>query len=485
MPTADPRPIALTAQAGATAHLAAARLARFLATRVEPAAAVDQSACILMIAAPAAAALFTAEISQVQHPEAYAIEWSPRGTARIVGRSEPALLYAVSDLIHHDQQRLHTRFSRCDKPALSTRGLWSWTRGIADINAYIERMSWWKLNTLTLWNNVPPQQADDIQARCDTHGIQLYWGFSWGWDYPDCTTEQQQMLDALLAKFPNNGQLPCPCRPESRQFIREYVLDQFERHYAPINAKAVYFQTFTEQPPCPCAQCSATSTGKLMLQWVQPIIEALLDRYPKLRLAAGVHNTMEDFEALRDLDSRCAIHWEREQPPNQAYPASSIQKARALTRLREANERFAFLIRLYGAFGLSIQTPVDPALAAAIQRNWKAIETGTGQIEHADVHNIGFHPEDGCWLNNPKMRELKDWIDAAKAPDAVEAGVVGLLEGSMWSIQPRKLPALFAELAWHAGDSIEDVEEALQRTVAAVDSEKSDIDSDAGSQSAG
>ena len=104
---------------------------------------------------------------------------------------------------------------------------------------------------------------------------------------------------------------------------------------------------------------------------------------------------MEDFEQLRDLPTSCWIHWEREAPPDKAYPASSIDNVRDLARLRGEHDRSALLFRLYSDYGLTLRGVDDAKLHAEIDHNWRVIETGRGTIARGQIHNLGYHPDNG------------------------------------------------------------------------------------------
>jgi len=338
-------------------------------------------------------------------------------------------------------------------------GLWSWRRGIYNLGRYLDLMVEWGYDTLFVWHDVVPASAPTIQVGARGRGIHLVWGFSWGWDYAGTTREEERTLRRLLARQgKRDNELLCPSDADSRKWIREFIAGKYEREYQALEPEGVYFQAFTEVEKCGCEKCRVRPMGELLLEWVSPIVADILRDNPSLWISCGIHNSDADFSAMNDLDPRVNILWERERPPNKAYPAKDIEEARELVSLRGEVEDVGLLFRLYGSFGLTTEGVEDPDLHARIARNWDAIETGEGRIEEAQVYNLGWSRSDRGWLGNPNISKLLEWMRVVSRSPAKRTGVVGLLEGSDWSYRPRFMPVIFAELAkdpLRRGDEIE------------------------------
>ncbi|MBQ7830922.1 MAG: hypothetical protein IJ393_02465, partial [Clostridia bacterium] len=98
-------------------------------------------------------------------------------------------------------------------PQTQTRSVFSWGHCINDYREYIRDMARLGLNQLILWNDFKPINAKDIVDYAHEYGVELIWGFSWGWSTGQCrdtTTLTDEYLSALKLK----------------------VLDKFEKEYA-------------------------------------------------------------------------------------------------------------------------------------------------------------------------------------------------------------------------------------------------------------
>jgi hypothetical protein len=324
-------------------------------------------------------------------------------------------------------------------------------------------MAEWGFDTLFLWHDVVPASAPTIQAGAHRRGVNIVWGFSWGWDYAGATGDEVRSLRRLLKRQgKRENELLCPSEEDSRTWAREFVLGKFDREYAPLQPKGIYFQAFTEVEKCPCEKCRSRPMGELLLEWVEPIAEDLLNRYPGLWISCGIHNSDESFSAMKGLDPRVNILWERERPPNRAYPAKDLDELEELVSLRGENEDVGLLFRLYGSFGLTTERVEDRGLHEKIARNWDAIETGKGGIEGAQVYNLGWNRSEDGWLGNPNVSILLTWMKVLAGSPAKRKGLVGLLEGSDWSLRPRFMPVIFGELAKDPLRPDEEIEERLE-----------------------
>ena len=102
-------------------------------------------------------------------------------------------------------------------------------------------------------------KAKEIIDYAHEYGIQMIWGYAWGWSPRAC------------ADF----------RVADLQKIKEGVLEKFEREYAPLGVDGIYFQSFTE--------LHDTHIGGKM------IAETVVDGYKKIE--SGV---VEGFEKVTD-----------------------------------------------------------------------------------------------------------------------------------------------------------------------------------------
>ena len=114
-------------------------------------------------------------------------------------------------------------FDLRDAPAFPLRGFWTWGHVVWDYRRYIDHMTLWKLNVLTLWNDFVPVNAKEVIEYAHRRGVKVVWGFSWCWGFK---------VD--------------PTHTEDMERWRRKVLETYERHYPHLGGDGIYFQTFTE-----------------------------------------------------------------------------------------------------------------------------------------------------------------------------------------------------------------------------------------------
>ena len=171
-------------------------------------------------------------------------------------------------------------------PAIRTRGIWTWGHPINDYRAYIENMANLRLNQLTLWNDHLPLNAADIIAYAHSYGIEVIWGFAWGWS-TNCNQIDFDRLPALTAQ----------------------VAETFRSKYAPLDVDGIYFQSFTELH-------KETIGGRLIAREVTDFVNAtaaeLYRTHPELKIQFGLHATSvrNHLREIARIDPRIEIVWE-------------------------------------------------------------------------------------------------------------------------------------------------------------------------------
>ena len=97
----------------------------------------------------------------------------------LLGADGPGALYAVRDLEHDylDVRRYENaywvtrpdplshplpEFKKESAPAIPDRGIWCWGHTVYDYRAFIDHMTFFKLNTLILWNDYAPINAKEV-----------------------------------------------------------------------------------------------------------------------------------------------------------------------------------------------------------------------------------------------------------------------------------------------------------------------------------
>ena len=174
-------------------------------------------------------------------------------------------------------------------PQFSTRGIFSWGHCINDYRTYIRDMARLGLNQLILWNDFMPINAKDIVDYAHGYGIELIWGFAWGWSSGGCkstTTLDKTYLSRL----------------------KEEVLERFEREYVG-QGDGIYFQSFTERKD---DSIGGRSIADAVTDFVNDTAQELLTRHPNLRIQFGLHATSvkNHLSAIARVDKRIEILWE-------------------------------------------------------------------------------------------------------------------------------------------------------------------------------
>jgi len=178
-------------------------------------------------------------------------------------------------------------FSAAEKPAISRRGIWSWGYAIYSSRAFIDNMVKLKFNTLIIWNDQVPLNIVDVINYAHAKGIRVILGFHCGWGH--------RSLDISKA--------------EDRAAIVRNVLKIYQEQYAHLPHDGIYFQTLTEHNE---KTLSGASTASWVCKLANEAAEALLGKYPGIRMEFGIHGTSigDDDKDLQPLDPRVELVWE-------------------------------------------------------------------------------------------------------------------------------------------------------------------------------
>jgi len=172
-------------------------------------------------------------------------------------------------------------------PKVKTRCVFTWGHPINDYRNYIDNMARLRLNQLIIWNDFVPINAREIIDYAHEYGIEIIWGYAWGWSR-NCGDESVlQHLGDLKADI-----------------IRKY-----EEEYAQTGADGIYFQSFTEMGR---EKLGDRIVAEVVTEFVNDTAGALLQKYPNLRIQFGLHamSVRERLSYLEKLDPRVSILWE-------------------------------------------------------------------------------------------------------------------------------------------------------------------------------
>jgi hypothetical protein len=364
------------------------------------------------------------------------IDENPKSNGRflvvIAGADEKGMLYGTMDFLHFHIGKMVGKLYRVkvqDAPRIEKRGLWTWAGRIYNYEAYLDNMARWKMNTLTVWHRFPPANGKALAEYARRRGIDVVWGYTWGWGMP-----------------------VCPSSPVERAQWKEFVLKMFDEHYAPIGAKGVYFQTFTETSDknrfcryggnCPNG-CRDKSAGELLVGWVNPIIEALLAKHPDVWIACGVHASAlrESLADIAKIDRRANLMWEDVGSFPFAYSPGQVEMGEfqsttdfsyRLATLRGSDEDIAFVFKgmfaAWGGFDAMLQEKnILEKLTEQRVPTWREVEVGWKQ-------NLGYELQIGRMLSTLNVRRKS---------------IMGLVEDGLWESRQWFAVAAFAESIWN------------------------------------
>ena len=235
-------------------------------------------------------------------PDAFRIDVTPDNrTVSVTAQDSISLLYAAYDFEnkyipfaenrdlwnnaviigdHLPEWHYHT------SPTHTKRGLWTWGYVIRDYRGYINRMVSLKMNTLIIWNDYPPQNSRELIDYAHTYGVNVYFGFAWGWD------TRFDKID-----------------PAHTEELTEAVVREYEEKYAPLGLDGIYFQSFTEIWGDTLA---GVVIADAVTEFVNRTAGQILEKHPDLDILFGLHATSvkNRLGSIAKVDPRVSIIWE-------------------------------------------------------------------------------------------------------------------------------------------------------------------------------
>lgn len=295
------------------------------------------------------------------HAQGYAIRvcesaWNAeRQMALILGGAEIGVLYGAVEYVNryagdegypHGTQEVTCHrfwdepyrakmpeFAAAGTPSFEKRGIWTWGHCVYDYRRFLDNMVTLKLNQLCIWNDFAPINAREVVEYAHARGIEIIWGFSWGWSTnclaPGFSIDDDRVIDEWAEKI-----------------FRQYTED-----YAPSGADGIYFQSFTETRE---EEIGGVSIAAAVVKWVNRIGGRLLEAYPELRIQFGLHasSVSQHLCDIAGVDGRIRIVWEDcgdfpydYNPRHVGHFDETLAFNRAITGLRGEREKFGAVLK--------------------------------------------------------------------------------------------------------------------------------------------
>ena len=322
-------------------------------------------------------------------------------------------------------------FEYSSKPSVKNRGLWTWGHVIYDYRDYLHNMMKLKMNSVIIWNDFAPANAEDVVAYAHSCNIKIYWGFAWLWD-TDCNVFS---IDNLSGES-------------------EKILQKYEREYAASSADGIYFQTFTELNN---DSINGTVIAEAAASFVNQTADLFYKKYPDIKIQFGLHATSvkNKLEFIAAVNPKIEIIWENcgtfpfsYVPTNLSHFDRTMDFLGEIASLRGKDDRFGVVTK-----GL-------------VKLNWS-------QFEHARAAQcIGCSSK--LMKKNRIDRKARIWryiqagwlINSDKVLEAVrrmcelkggELSIFALVEDGMFEENIMYPVALYSEMLWSCGDDIKEL----------------------------
>lgn len=178
-------------------------------------------------------------------------------------------------------------YSFTSRPSVKNRGIWTWGHVIYDYKAFLDNMVKLKLNTVTIWNEYAPLNAQDIVDYAHSCGIKVIWGYSWGW-VDGCNNIKS--LDELAA-------------------FEDGIVAKYEKEYKNLGGDGIYFQSVTEVG---YDKIGDKTIAEAVTDLVNRAAARIFEMTPDLELQFGLHATSvkNRLEVIKQVDPRIRIVWE-------------------------------------------------------------------------------------------------------------------------------------------------------------------------------
>ena len=231
-----------------------------------------------------------------------------RNVVAIAGDSPSAVLWGVFDFLDVAVPELEARMAGMPgryagtffrggaipaaeyarAPATPTRSVFAWGHVIDDFRDTFRAMARARFNRAILWNDQPVLNAREVVECAHSWGVEVFWGFSWGWTL---SGKDGDGLDfARLA---------------------DAIVDEWRSVWKPMGGDGIYFQSFTETDK---GRIGGRPIPEAVTELVNAVAGRIREEAPGTKLVFGLHsNSMKRdgaAEAVAKIGSSIEILWE-------------------------------------------------------------------------------------------------------------------------------------------------------------------------------
>ena len=271
---------------------------------------VDTKRDAFVIGVPAKNATLRAILGEKKVPAGgYLIKTMRRNGRNIVviaGDNPSAVLWGVFDFLDVVVPDLEARlknahccypgtFFRSEKipsyeyataPETPVRSAWTWGHVINDYNASFREMARARFNRAIIWNDQQIVNAKEVVECAHSWGIEVYWGFHWGWgiEFNDISKLDQ---------------------------LSDSIVDEWRRIWKPMGGDGIYFQSFTETDR---QELAGRSIAEAVVELVNMTAKRIHEEAPETEIVFGLHSNSIRKPGATDFiaktDSSLEILWE-------------------------------------------------------------------------------------------------------------------------------------------------------------------------------
>ncbi len=173
-------------------------------------------------------------------------------------------------------------------PETPVRSVFSWGHVVDDYRTMFRGMARARFNRAILWNDQYVVNAREVVDMAHSWGVQVYWGFSWGW--------------TLSGKNPKDFDL---------KKLTDEVVDEWRNKWKLMGGDGIYFQSFTETSN---ATIGGRPIPEAATELVNEVARRIREEAPGTDIVFGIHsNSMMRkgaAEAIAKVDPSIEILWE-------------------------------------------------------------------------------------------------------------------------------------------------------------------------------